>query len=73
MVATVGYALATIVAGLAYVLSGNADRMQPSDKFHLSPEGVTQINDIPPTATQVTIETAVGDPQPIVVYGNEDP
>lgn len=73
VVAPIGYALAAIAAGLAYVLSGNADRMRPSDKFHLSPEDVTQINDIPPTATQVTIETAVGDPNPILVYGDEDP
>ena len=73
VVVAVEYGLAAIVAALAHIFSGGADRMKPSDKLHLSPEDVAQINDIPPTATEVAIVTDVSDPQPVVVPVGEDP
>lgn len=67
----IGIAVAAIVAAIAHALSADPNAMEPTDKFHLSPEDVTQINNIDPSTTEVEIVT--GDSNPVVVHVDADP
>ena len=70
-IGSIGIAVAAIVAAIAYAFGADPKAMEPTDKFHLSPEDVKQINNIPPTTTEVEIDT--GDSEPVVVHVDADP